>query len=119
MSNPNLSRFPANHPLRLRDAADGITLPGPSPADLRGRVVKYVQAQLDAKARAKGYDNILSACTYATSSNTTFAAEGQAFMLLRDNSWSVCYQILRDVEAGLRPMPTFETVVAELPQGLK
>jgi hypothetical protein len=77
-------------------------------------VVK-VQARLDAFARTRGYDGILSACTYAVSTNPKFAAEGQYCVQVRDATWAKCYEILNAVQAGERPVPTWEEVEAELP----
>jgi len=74
-----------------------------------------VQQHLDAKARERNYDGILSLCTYATSLNPKFAAEGQAGVEWRDAVWVKCYAVLAEVEAGLREQPTVEQLIAELP----
>jgi len=74
-----------------------------------------VQAHMDAKARERNYDNILSLCTYAPSPNTKFAAEGQAGAEWRDAVWATCYEILADVQDGKRTAPTAEQLIAELP----
>jgi hypothetical protein len=74
-----------------------------------------VQARLDAFARTRGYDGILSACTYATSTNPKFAAEGQHCVQARDATWAKCYEILNAVQAGERQIPTWEELEAELP----
>jgi hypothetical protein len=73
------------------------------------------QARLDAFARTRGYDGILSACTYATSANPKFAAEGQYCVQARDATWATCYEILNAVQSGARPTPTWEELEAELP----
>ena len=77
--------------------------------------VAAVQALLDAKARERNYDGILSACTYATSTFPKFAAEGQACVAWRDAVWSQCYAILGAVQTGQRAQPTIEQVIAEMP----
>jgi hypothetical protein len=74
-----------------------------------------VQARLDAFARTRGYDDILSACTYATSANPKFAAEGQYCVQARDATWAKCYEVLNAVQSGQRPVPTWEELEAELP----
>lgn len=74
-----------------------------------------VQALLDSKACERNYDGILSACTYATSANAKFAAEGKACIAWRDACWSYCYQALADVQAGKRAAPTIPDLLAELP----
>lgn len=77
--------------------------------------INAVQEMMDLKAKERGYDNILSACTYATSTNTKFAAEGQACVTWRDSVWAACYQIMEDVASGTVPEPTLNELLAELP----
>ena len=75
-----------------------------------------VQQRLDDFARTRGYDGIMSACTYATSTNAKFAAEGQYCVGARDATWATLYQILDEVLAGTRPMPTgYADIEPELP----
>lgn len=74
-----------------------------------------VQSHLDNTAKERGYDNIMSACTYATSTNPQFAAEGQACVAWRDSVWAYCYNVLSDYNAGIRSEPTAEALLAELP----
>ena len=74
-----------------------------------------IQIRLDDFARTRGYDNILSAATYATSTVAKFAAEGQAAVNARDSTWAACYAVLAAVHAGERDMPTLEHLIAELP----
>ena len=81
-------------------------------------VAKYaagVQQHLDTFARARNYDGILSAATYATSRVPKFKAEGQYAVEARDVTWAKCYEVLAAVEAGSRPMPTWDELLAELP----
>lgn len=74
-----------------------------------------VQAMMDAEASTKGYDSIFTACTYVTSSNQKFAAEGQACVAWRDTVWTACHQIMADVAADTRPAPSLTELLAELP----
>ena len=74
-----------------------------------------VQGLLDETAQTRGYDGILSLCSYAASQDATFAAEGQAGVAWRDGVWRVCYQVLADVENGTRPVPTWGELAADLP----
>lgn len=85
-------------------------------AALQNSVVNATQARLDAFAKTRNYDNILSACTYATSAVPKFQAEGQYAVNARDNTWATLYQILADVQANNRPMPAnFAEIEPELP----
>lgn len=90
--------------------------PPAPPVDMAAAVTIAVQQRLDEFARTRGYDGILSAATYATSSVPTFAAEGQYAVSARDAHWSKCYEIMAEVEAGTRPMPaSVDEVLAEMP----
>lgn len=77
--------------------------------------IATVQQHLDAEAKTHGYDNILSLCTYATSTDPTYAAEGQAGINWRDAVWQACFTLLADVTANTRPMPTDESFLEEFP----
>jgi hypothetical protein len=75
-----------------------------------------IQAELDRQALDKGYDNIVSACSYAAQpEGAPFQAEGAAFLAWRSAVWSHAYSVLADVEAGNIPMPTPEEAVAQMP----
>lgn len=79
-------------------------------------IVNSVQKRLDDFAITRNYDGILSACTYATSTVPKFAAEGQYCVEARDTAWDRLYQILAEVEAGTRPVPSgYEDIESELP----
>lgn len=74
-----------------------------------------VQVFLNEGARTRNYDGILSLCSYATSQDPTFSAEGQAGVVWRDACWRHCYDVMADVRAGKRGIPTPEELVSELP----
>ncbi len=83
---------------------------------LQAAIVAATQERLDAFARTRNYDGILSACTYATSPTPKFAAEGQYCVASRDATWAKLYQILGEVEAGTRPAPSgFADIEGDLP----
>lgn len=78
-------------------------------------VKKRIQDLLDEKAIAKGYDNILSACSYAGFDNP-FRAEGEKFGKWRSEVWSKGYAILKDITEGHRKLPkSFKEILDELP----
>lgn len=80
--------------------------PPPTPEQIMAECVNRTQQRLDDFARTRNYDNILSACTYATSTVPKFKAEGQYCVTARDATWAKLYEILAEVEAGTRPMPS-------------
>lgn len=73
-----------------------------------------IQATLDDAARAKNYDDIVSACSYAGYPNA-FQSEAIAFGQWRANVWAYGYSELDKVIAGTRPVPTIAEIITELP----
>lgn len=85
-------------------------------AAIANEIGRVVQMRLDEFARSRGYDSLLSACTYATSGVPQFAAEGQCCMNLRDAMWGGLAGIMAEVQAGTRPLPaSIADVEADLP----
>lgn len=89
----------------------------PSPAQLLEMVTAAAQERLDAFARTRAYDGILSVCSYAADDPLPrFAAEGQRARVLRSATWAALYEMLAQVEAGTRPVPaSFAEIEPELP----
>lgn len=83
--------------------------------DVINAVTQAVQAHLDSTAQQHSYDGILSLCSYATSLDAVFKAEGQAGVEWRDACWRYCYQVMADVQNNLRAIPTPEGLIEELP----
>lgn len=79
------------------------------------QLIEAVQKHLDATANEKGYDGILSLCSYATSLDATFSAEGQAGVEWRDAVWRYCYQVMNACLENTRTAPTAAELIAELP----
>lgn len=77
--------------------------------------VALAQARLDAFARTRNYDGILSACTYAGSAIRRFAVEGDYAVAARDSTWATCYDLLGQVQLGEIPQPTLDEFEAMLP----
>lgn len=74
-----------------------------------------IQRNLDATAQGYGYTNIFTATTYATSVSPRFGPEGIAFRDWRDQVWLYGYQVIDDVKADLRTMPSDADLLLELP----
>ena len=87
----------------------------PTEVEIQAQLTAAVQSYMDSTAQTRGYDNIHTACSYANSTDHIFAAEGQACLQWRDKVWRKCYDILAEVKAGTREIPTVEELIAELP----
>ncbi len=79
-------------------------------------IISAAQARLDTFARTRFYDDIKSASDYAGCSVPKFDIEGTYCRDARALTWARLYELLAEVEAGTRPMPTgFADVESELP----
>ena len=86
------------------------------PGLIQSEIIARTQQRLDAFSQTRGYDGILSLCTYATSHIPRFSIEGQYGVQVRDATWAKLYDILADVQNGVRPIPTgYSDIEAELP----
>ena len=113
----------------------GDELPKPSPEQqlfhmaqaVTDEMAAQVQRHLDAFAFECGYDNILSACSYANDPNPTFALEGKKALEARSSTWSKANEIQNDIlmefqkalEEGRGDnfkFPEWSTVQAQLPK---
>lgn len=107
----NWTAFQANAARNGLDAAAPVVPPMPTVA----QYTAAIQSMLDAKAQERHYDSILSACTYVTSTNATFHAEGQACVQWRDAVWAESYELMAQVQAGTLAQPTIPALLAMLP----
>jgi hypothetical protein len=74
-----------------------------------------IQQHLDSTARTRHYDSVDSASKYIGGSNPTWNAEGLALRDWTIAVWEQCYEIMAEVQAGNRGIPTAEELLAELP----
>jgi hypothetical protein len=87
-----------------------------TPEEVQADIVAATQARLDAFARTRSYDDIKSASTYAGCSVPKFNTEGSYCQDRRAETWAKLYEMLDEVNAGTRPMPSsFADVEPELP----
>jgi hypothetical protein len=80
----------------------------------KNKLENAVQNLLDTTAQSKGYDGIISACSYTGAANP-FQVESQQFVIWRGGVWSTCYSIMAQVIAGSMPIPTESDLLAMLP----
>lgn len=86
-----------------------------TPEEMQARYTALAQEALDAFARSRGYDSIMSACSYYGSTDPQFSAEAEYCMALRDRTWRKGYEILNAVMAGTMELPTEDAFLAMLP----
>lgn len=95
-------------------------IPEPTIEELQAQIQKQltdaVQHVLDTKAQELNYDNCLSVCSYIDTGVPKFDAEGKAFRAWRSAVWAKGYEILAQVQAGERDVPTEAELLAELPE---
>lgn len=91
-----------------------IDPPPPSMEQQLAALQQAVQEHLDSTAIAKGYDSILSACSYAGAPNA-FQAESVAFITWRGAVWEACYAMLAAFQAGQAAVPTKDELLDALP----
>ena len=72
-----------------------------------------IQTILNDSAKSRGYDSIISECSYATSTGA-FGAEAQITVDWRDAVWTYVYSVQSTVEAG-GVKPAIEELIAGLP----
>ena len=60
----------------------------------KARLKAYVKQYLDETVQEKDYDSIENACSYASSTNPTFASEAQKAIKFRDDVWVTAYEML-------------------------
>jgi hypothetical protein len=72
-----------------------------------------IQQALDAGAKAWGYDNIVSAASYANSTNTQYAADAKALIGWRDAVWAWAIPQFATVAAGTDPTAFMATMPAQ------
>lgn len=97
-------------------AQDPPPPPAPTAEQIRAALTDAVYAHMNAAAQARGYDDIKAAVTYAEEPAVPlFQAEGRALRAWRSLVWAHCYQVLADVQAGTRAIPSAAQLIAELP----
>lgn len=97
-------------------AIEAVRNPPIDAEKVKQEITNATSKRLDDFAQTRNYDSVLSASTYATSSVPQFAKEGQYCVAMRDATWGKLYQIMTDVESGVRPMPAgYADIESELP----
>lgn len=86
-----------------------------APEQIISELTMTVQSNLDLVARSRGYDGILSACSYAADPLPKFSNEGRACVAWRGATWAACYAYMEKVFSGQAPIPTPGELISLLP----
>jgi hypothetical protein len=73
-----------------------------------------LQNLFDTTAQSKNYDSRIT-CALRAGYTGPYQQEGVAFAQWMDNCYSYTYQVLQEVSSGIRPQPTVQELLAELP----
>lgn len=88
----------------------------PTADEIKQMLIDGVQNYMDEVAMTRGYDGILSACSYIDTGVERFDIEGEQARKWRSQVWAYCYAYLDEVLAGNREIPTLDALIQELPK---
>ena len=83
--------------------------------DLQQKYTKLVQNYMDKTVQVKGYDDVFTCISYVDSTDEIFRREALAVLAWRDKVWRMCYEVLAEVNAGKRAVPSESELLAMLP----
>ena len=75
-----------------------------------------IEDLMDEKAQERRYKNADRLMVYTSSTNNRWKDEAAVFIQWRDKMFAYCYQVLSDVAAGKRIVPTVQELLNELPE---
>jgi len=98
------------------DQLGGNRPPVPNPIQLDQETLykAAIQDLLDLEANKCGFDNIVSACSYAALPGK-YQAEAVTFFNWRSDVWEYCGDLLNDINVGTKDAPELEELLASLP----
>ena len=85
-------------------------------AKIKATLLKAVDDYMDKTVQERGYDNIAKCVTYEGDIDEIFNREGTAAKQWRSRVYRKLYNVLAEVEAGSRGIPTEAELLAELPK---
>lgn len=88
---------------------------GPTFEQRKAVLLAAVDAHLNAAAKAKGYDSIITAALRAALPASPFHDEGVAFGTWMDLVYAKCYEVLAQVQANAIAEPDEAQLIAMLP----
>jgi hypothetical protein len=105
----------AQQRIDAQSIADSWDFNSETPQQVIARLESALDRHLDTVANSYRYESIRTMVTYATSDHPTFGAEGKAAVKFRDAVYAYGIQVIADVQAEIREIPTETELIAELP----
>lgn len=88
----------------------------PTEEEIQAQLEQGIEAWMNTVVAERHYNSIDTCIArYTDSSNPKYAQEAKAVKDWNTAIWDKCWDILAEVKAGTRPIPTLEEVIAELP----
>lgn len=84
--------------------------------DLQAKYTRLVQDYMDKAVQTRGYDDVFTCISYVDSTDEIFRREALAVLAWRDKVWRMCYDVLAEVNAGKRAVPSEAELLAMLPK---
>lgn len=104
-----MSRLSMAKKLNLTPANFGVE-------NLQQKYTKLVQNYMDKAVQVKGYDDVFTCVSYVDSTDEIFKREANIVLAWRDKVWRMCYEVLAEVKAGKRAVPSEAELLAMLPK---
>lgn len=82
--------------------------------ELLASYTSALDAHIDATAKADRWDNRIT-CVMRAGYPNQWQAKGIAFGTWMDTCYALAYQIMADVQAGTRALPTIQEFISEMP----
>lgn len=96
------------------DAIRQAAIPVPTQEEIQRTLLVKLDEHIDNTAKAKGYDSHIT-CALRAGYVNPWQQEGIAFGQWMDSCYVKAYQIQVAILANLRPIPTAEELLAEMP----
>lgn len=85
-----------------------------TPEEVIAQLEEGVDAYINQRAAEKGYDSRITVCM-RTGYVSPWQQECINFALWMDAIYVYCYQVIADVQGGLRTIPSIEELISEFP----
>lgn len=89
--------------------------PPPTPEEMLAMFTAAIDGHVENVARSRQYNGAAHLASYVASTVPQWSAEAQVFVAWRDAVWLFALVELEAIQAGTKPIPTTEDLIASLP----